>query len=82
MFAIRHIMAHTTDQIVCLVYRSFSHSEKLCMGPSPPKLTQVPQETGVSMGLTHGHKVPEKVRPPWRGQCQASLAGVPPLQLR
>ena len=29
-----------TLQTVYLVCRSFSHSEKLCMGPGPPKLTQ------------------------------------------
>ena len=32
--------AITTDWVVYLVCRSFSHSEKLCMGPDPPKLTQ------------------------------------------
>ena len=36
-----HIMAHTTDWVMYLVCKSFSQtSEKLCMGPGPPKLTQ------------------------------------------
>ena len=33
------IMTQTTNWVVYLVCRSFSHSEKLCMGPGPPKLT-------------------------------------------
>ena len=40
MLASCHIMAHTTGWVVYLVCRSFSHSEKLCMGPGPPKITQ------------------------------------------
>ena len=40
MLASCHIMAHTTDWVVYLVCRSFSHSEKLCMAPGSPKFTQ------------------------------------------
>ena len=50
MLASCHIMAQTTDWVVYLACRSFSHPEKLCMGPDPPKLTQVPREWGVSKG--------------------------------
>ena len=39
-----------TSWVVYLVCRSFSHSEKLCMGPGRPKVTQVPRERGVSKG--------------------------------
>ena len=38
-----HIMAYTTDWVIYLVCRKFSRtSEKLCMGPGPPKLTHAP----------------------------------------
>ena len=37
MLASCHIMAQTTDWVVYLVCRSFSHSEKLCMGPDVNK---------------------------------------------
>ena len=29
------------DWVVYLVFRSFSHSEKLCMGPDPTRLTHL-----------------------------------------
>ena len=35
-----HIMSHITDWVVYPVCRSFSYSEKLCMGPGAAKLTQ------------------------------------------
>ena len=74
MLASCHIMAHTTDWVVYLVCRSFSHSEKLCMGPGPPKLTQEPWEKGVTM---HGHTVPERVWP--RSAENANSASAPTL---
>ena len=40
MLASCHIMAHTTDWVVYLVFRNLFHSEILCMGLGPPKLTQ------------------------------------------
>ena len=33
-----------TSWVVYLVCRSFSHSEKLCMGPGSPKLTHVSKQ--------------------------------------
>ena len=38
-----NIMEHTTDWVMYLVCRSFSQtSEKLCMGPGSPELTNAP----------------------------------------
>ena len=55
-----HIMAHTTDW-VWSVEVSLTHS--LCMGPDPPKFTQVPWERGVSKGKMHGYNIPKRVWP-------------------
>ena len=73
MLASCHIMAHTTDWVAYLVCRSFSHSEKLCMGP--PKFTK-PAPVTSHMGIRCRWVGPNSSRKdlvPRRGQCNYVL---------